>query len=232
MQARWPRTESASTWSSATGPRRRTCTRRCAPRNERDKKSPRDKMNKWPTERVLPSATLLYLERKNQISRSAARFCQRYFICVRSLSLSAPRCWVVRAGVILFKSFHVSLPAYVDEDSRPAHALPNLQKVYVRTNLMTTSGFFSQDILFFTYYTAHSAWRSEHNTEKMWSTPKNFIMNLTADEEKLWLKWLVQRALEEIYEVRGFYRGLKLRYEPHAACRPHQERESEHERLT
>jgi hypothetical protein len=52
-------------------------------------------------------------------------------------------------------------------------------------------------------------------------------MNLAADEEKLWLKWLVQRALEEIYEVRGFYRGLKLRYEPHAACRPHQERERE-----
>jgi hypothetical protein len=55
-------------------------------------------------------------------------------------------------------------------------------------------------------------------------------MNLAhaADEEKLWLKWLVQRALEEIYEVRGFYRGLKLRYEPHAACRPHhQERKRE-----
>jgi hypothetical protein len=59
----------------------------------------------------------------------------------------------------------------------------------------------------------------------MWSTPKIFIVNLAADEEKLWLKWLVQRALEEIYEVRGFYRGLKLRYEPHAAAWPSAPRE-------
>jgi hypothetical protein len=75
-------------------------------------------------------------------------------------------------------------------------------------------GIFSQDILFFTYYmTLRTQYR-----EKMWSTPQIFIMNLAANEEKLRLKWLVQRALEEIYEVRGFYRGLKLRYEPHAAA--------------
>jgi hypothetical protein len=52
----------------------------------------------------------------------------------------------------------------------------------------------------------------------MWSTQIFFITNLTPDGEKLRLKWLV-RALE-IYEVRGFYRGLKLRYEPHAVGEP------------
>jgi hypothetical protein len=139
---------------------------------------------------------------------------------------------VVRAGVILFKSFHVSLPAYVDEDSRPAHALPNLQKVCAHEFNDHIGIFFAGYPLFYILHRTPCLTLGTQYREKMWSTPKNFIMNLAADEEKLWLKWLVQRALEEIYEVRGFYRGLKLRYEPHAACRPHQERESEHERLT
>lgn len=178
-----------------------------------------DKMNKWPTEG--PSFGHAALSREEK-----SNFKVRWLVFVKGISFvcacSHYQCWVVRAGVILFKSFHVLLPAYVDEDSRPARTLCQICRKYVRMNLMTISGFFRRISSFL-----HITWRSEHNTEIMWSTPKIFIMNLAADEEKLWLKWLVQRALEEIYEVRGFYRGLKLRYEPHAAAWPSAPRERE-----
>jgi hypothetical protein len=86
---------------------------------------------KWISNQIAvqgPSFGHAALSRKEKSNfKVRCTFLSKYFICVRWLSLSA-RCWVVRAGVILFKSFHVSLPAYVDVDSRPAHALPNLQK--------------------------------------------------------------------------------------------------------
>jgi uncharacterized membrane protein len=70
-------------------------------------------------------------------------------VCARSHY----QCWVVRAGVILFKSFHVLLPAYVDEDSRPARARSaKFAESICAHEFNDHIGIFSQDILFFTYY--------------------------------------------------------------------------------